>query len=195
MNIEGLPDNTDTGQVEIAPPPDAGWLVAAANILVWAFFALAILMLIPVVFYILKRLLAWLLSKDSQDAPSFTFQAWVRNFMKSLLALPAALWRFCASAFKQVDSAAMVYVRLLKWGQHSGVLKRHNETPDEYAGRLMRLFPRLSRDIRLIVDSFNQEVYGLVQTTPDMLADIQKAQHRMKNIRYWPLRAKVWLVS
>ena len=97
--------------------------------------------------------------------------------------------------FKRVDSAAMVYVRLLSWGRHSGVLKRPNETPGEYGGRLMDHFPGLNQEIRQIVDAFNREIYGLIQTGPDMLADIRKAQRRMQSIRHWPVRVKVWLLN
>jgi len=195
MNIQGIPDDTDTAQIELAQPPDAGWLVATANILVWVFITLVILMLAGLIFYMLKRLFIWLLSRDAIDGPPLTLHTWARGLLKRLLAIPVTLWRFLASFFKRVDSAAMVYVRLLRWGRHSGVLKRLNETPDEYASRLMGLFPKFSPDIRLIVSAFNREIYGLIQTTPDMLTDIQKAQRRMKSIRHWPGRAKVWLLS
>ena len=70
-----------------------------------------------------------------------------------------------------------------------------NETPDEYGSRLMRHFPRLDQEIRLIVDTFDRETYGLVNTGPDRLAEMMRAQRRMKNIRHWPRRMKVWLVS
>jgi len=195
LHVEGTPENTDTTQIDLAQPPEAGSLVVTANILVWVFIALVILMLAGLVFYMLKRLLAWLLSKDSQDGPPLTFYAWIRGLLKSLMAIPASLWHFLVPFFKQVDSAAVVYVRLLRWGRHSGVLKRPNETPDEYASRLMRLFPDISQDIRLIVNAFNREIYGLVQSTPDLLTDIQNAQRRMKSIRLWPQRVKVWLLS
>lgn len=195
MNAETMPDDTGTAQIELAAPPEAGWLVVTANIMVWVTMGVVILMVAGLIFYLLKRLLTWLLSKDSVDSSPLTFKAWARGLLKSLVAIPVTLWRFLASVFKQVDSAAMVYVRLLRWGRHSGVLKRPNETPDEYASRLMRLFPKISQDIRLIVNAFDREIYGLVQTTPDMLTDIQKAQRRMKSIRHWPMRLKAWLVN
>jgi hypothetical protein len=193
MQMEGTPDNPDTTQIELTQPPEAGWLVVTANILVWAFIALVIVMAAGLVFYMFKRLLAWLLSKDSHDGSSLTFSAWMRGLLKTLMAVPVTFWHFLASFFKQVDSAAMVYVRLLRWGRHSGVLKQPTETPDEYASRLMHLFPDISQDIRLIVNAFNREIYGLIKTPPDTLTDIQNAQRRMKSIRYWPQRARVWL--
>ena len=188
-------EEDEAQQIELSPPPADGWMPVVANILVWATMGVVILMVAGLIFYILKRLLAWLLSKDSQDHPPLTFQAWALGLLKSLAAIPVTLWRFLTACFKQVDSAATVYVRLLKWGQHSGVLKRRNETPDEYAKRLMRLFPGFDQEIRQIVDAFNREIYGRVHTPPDKLADIRKAQRRMRGIRHWPQRAKVWLLS
>ena len=182
-------------QIELSPPPADGWQSAVANILVWVTLGAVILMLAGLVFYILKRLFAWLLSKDSLDGPPFTFQAWALGLLKSLMAIPVILVRFLVTIFKRVDSAAMVYVRLLSWGRHSGVLKRPNETPDEYGSRLMDHFPGLNQEIRQIVDAFNREIYGLIQIRPDMLVDISKAQRRMKSIRHWPVRVKVWLLN
>jgi hypothetical protein len=59
----------------------------------------------------------------------------------------------------------------------------------------MRVFPDLNQEIQEIVDAFNWEIYGLFQTGPDKLAHIQKAQRRMQSMRYWPQRAKVWLLN
>jgi len=194
IRLYGDIEEDEAVQIELSPPPDDGWMPVVANILVWVTMGVVILMIAGLIFYVLKRLFAWLLSKDPVDSSPLTFKAWALGLLKSLAAIPLTLWRFLTAFFKQVDSAAMVYVRLLKWGQHSGVLKRRNETPDEYAKRLMRLFPGFHQEIRQIVDAFNREVYGLIQTTPDMLIDIKKAQRRMKSIRHWPQRAKVWLL-
>ncbi|MEN8245379.1 MAG: DUF4129 domain-containing protein [Thermodesulfobacteriota bacterium] len=195
MNITGLPDDSRAGQIELSPPPTDGWPAAAANIMVWVTIGVVVLMIAVIMFYLFKRLLAWLLSEDSLDGQPLTFKAWILRLLNSLMAMPVHLWCFLASLFKRADSAAMVYVCLLRWGRRCGLSKLHNETPDEYGSRLMRHFPRLGQEIRLIVDTFDREIYGLVKTDPDMLIEMMRAQRRMKNIRHWPRRMKVWLVS
>ena len=59
----------------------------------------------------------------------------------------------------------------------------------------MHHFPRLDQEIRLIVDAFDREIYGLIKTGPDKLADILRAQRRMRSVRHWPKRVKVWLTN
>ena len=191
----GIEDDTQAGQVELLPPPADGLQAVLASILVWVTMGVIILMVAGLIFYLLKRWLAWLLSKDSLDGPPLTFKAWMLNLLKAIAAMPADLWRFFASLFKRVDSAAMVYVRLVRWGRRCGLSKMHNETPDEYGSRLMHHFPKLDQEIRLIVDAFDWEIYGLIKTGPEKLADILHAQRRIRSIRHWPRRAKVWLVS
>ena len=195
MNLSTGIENDADAQIEIAPLPADGWLPAMATILFWATMGVALLMAVCFMLYVLKRLFAWLLSKDALGSSPPSFKAWAMNFLKVIIAMPAGLWRFCVSLFNPMDSAARAYQRLLSWGRHCGLSKQHNETPDEYGSRLVRSFPKLDQDIRMIVETFDREFYGQVQTAPDRVADILRAQRRMKRIRYWPRRVKVWLVS
>ena len=182
-------------QIGTAPPPADGWQTAVATIFVWATIGAVVLMLAVLLIYVLKRLSAWLLAEDTPNNPPLPFHAWLLGLLKGLLAIPLSLWRFLALLFKQVDSAARVYLDLLHWGRHCGLSKKRCETPDEYGRRLMRSFPKLSRDIWLIVETFDREVYGLIKTRPNRLTEIRKARRRMKRVRHWPRRVKVWLVS
>lgn len=193
VDLAGTQDDGGAAQIELSPPPAGGWMAGVAEILIWATMVVVILMAAGFMAYLLKRLLAWLLSKDALEAPPLTFRAWVLGLWKGLIALPAHLWRLAASLFKRMDSAALVYARLLDWGRRCGLSKRRNETPDEYGRRLLHHFPQLEQEIRLIVEAFDWEVYGLGNTGPDKLADILRAQRRMKRMRYWPRRIKVWL--
>ena len=53
-------------------------------------------------------------------------------------------------------------------------------------------FPGLRAEIELIVDAFNREVYGLTTTDRETLSRLRSALRRMKRLRYWPSRIKVW---
>ena len=196
INITEVPENTETNSIELTPPPDVGWYAVVANIMVWVTMATIILMVAGILLYLLKRLFAWLLSKDSLDRPHPpTLTIWLLNLLKGLMTLAVRLWHLLVSLFKQVDSAAMVYTGLLCWGRRCGLSKKHNETPDEYGSRLVRHFPKLKQEITLIVDAFNREIYGLIKTGPAILATILTAQRQMKKVRHWPRRVKVWLLN
>ena len=116
-----------------SPPPAERMEAAVANILVWVTLGVVILMVAGLMFYLLKRLLAWLLSEDSLEGPPLTFESLViESFEWSCGPALRACGVFSCSLFKRIDSAAMVYVRLLRWGRRCGLSKKHNETPDEY---------------------------------------------------------------
>ncbi len=93
---------------------------------------------------------------------------------------------------KSVDCAAIVYTGMLRWGRRSGMILIHSETPAEYGNRLMNCFPGLRAEIELIVDAFNREVYGQTTTERETLSHLRSALRRMKRLRYWPSRIKVW---
>jgi len=195
INITEMPENTETNSIELTPPPDVGWFAVIGNIMVWVTMGVFVVMVAVLLLYLLKRLFVWLLSKDPLDRPPPpTFTIWLLSLLKGLMTLPVRLWHFLMPLFKQVDSAAMVYAGLLCWGRRCGVSKKHNETPDEYGSRLVRLFPKLNQEITQIVDAFNREIYGLIKTGPGILATIVTAQRQMKKIQHWPRRVKVWLL-
>ena len=192
--VTEIPEGTETPLVEPLPPVAAGWETILAAILMWVILGITILMATGLLLYLLKRLLAWLLSEDSLDSPPLTLKAWILAFLKNLITVPVRLCHFLLSLFKQVDSAVLAYAGLLNWGRRCGLSKKHNETPKEYGSRLVRHFPKLNQEIALIVDAFNREIYGLIKTGPALLATIVTAHRQMKKIQHWPRRVKVWLL-
>ena len=72
------------------------------------------------------------------------------------------------------------------------MIPKNTETPFEYGTRLMSCFPGLKTEIELIVDAFNREVYGQTTTNREILSRLRSALRRMKRIRHWPSRIKVW---
>jgi hypothetical protein len=69
---------------------------------------------------------------------------------------------------------------------------RQNETPSEYGIRLTEVFPNLRVEIQQIVEGFNREVYGQSAAGKESLSHLQSALRRMKGLRHWPMRMKVW---
>ena len=85
-----------------------------------------------------------------------------------------------------------MYTKMLNWGKWSGITPQVSETPSEYGKRLMDHFPGLGAEIELIVDAFNQEVYGLAPADRQKLSRLRSAQRRMKHLLNWPSRIRVW---
>ncbi len=141
-------------------------------------------------FYLcIRYLLRLLLKKNTQNSPKKS-QPWIRNVAKWLILLPVRVWRVLISLLDSAENAASVYTGLLVWGRRSGVGLLPGETPAEYGNRLVRHFPDLDDEITGIIDAFNREIYGQVNTDNKILFRLRLAQRRMKRLRYWPSRIK-----
>ena len=93
-------------------------------------------------------------------------------------------------AAKGVDTAARIYVGLLRWGRRSGLRLSPGETPAEYGNRLARHFPYLRQEIEQIVEGFNREIYGQMILDPIILSSLLSALGRLRSPRHWPIRIR-----
>ena len=105
------------------------------------------------------------------------------------------VWHGLASLLKRIDSAAAIYAGLLRWGRRSGLPPVASETPLEYGVRLMQRFPHLQTEIEMIIEAFNREIYGQIQSNQKVLTRIQTARRRMRNPRHWPSRMRGWFAA
>jgi hypothetical protein len=119
------------------------------------------------------------------------------GLIAKLIALLGALFQLAWSGLlfllRRIDSAAAVYAGLLRWGRRSGVPAVASETPLEYGTRLMQRFPQLQTEIETIIEAFNREIYGQIQSEQRILTRIRTARRRMRNPRHWPSRMREWL--
>jgi len=140
-------------------------------------------------------LIKYLLSKTSpatkdriRHRPVFT---WILIFKNILLICRRRIVRLV----KGHASGIELYTSLLTWGRHSGVSRRQVETPLEYGLRLIRYFPALKKEIGLIIELFNCEVYGETVLDNKELTSGRNAWKRLKRPAYLPLRMKTWFLS
>ncbi len=92
-------------------------------------------------------------------------------------------------------SGMELYASLLTWGRHSGISRGRVETPLEYGRRLMELFPVLKDEIDLIIDLFQNEVYGEKVLNAEELTTGRNAWRKLRRPAYFPLRIKTWFLS
>lgn len=138
--------------------------------------------------------LARLLLRRNRPSVSRPLRAPWRALLLRLLALlarlPGDLWGAVCRLLGGLEGVCLVYGSLLRWGRRSGLPPGASETPNEYAARLSRRFPRLRADIGLIADAFNREVYGEIPTRRAELARLLWARRRLRSPRHWPARLR-----
>jgi len=158
----------------------------------WGLFAIIGVVILGALVYLLIYILRLLLKRSPDDTVQPLSTGWIPDLLGKLTALPLLIWRGWVYLLKGVDCAAMAYAGMLRWGSRSGMIQIPSETPAEYGNRLMNGFPGLGAEIELIVEAFHREVYGQTTTDRQILSRLRLAQRRMKRLRYWPSRIKVW---
>jgi hypothetical protein len=158
----------------------------------WGLFGIIGMVVLAALVYLLIYILRLLLKRSRDDTALPLSIGWISDLLRKLVELPLFFWRRWVSLLKGIDCAAIVYAGMLRWGRRSGMILVHSETPAEYGTRLVNCFPGLKAQIELIVDAFNREVYGQTTTDRETLSRLRSARRRMKRLRYWPSRIKVW---
>ncbi len=176
---------------DVVNAPVSDWITALLNnVSIGLGVAIGIIALFFLGLFIRYLLRLLMKRSDITRFPDMS-QAWVVNLVKWVLLLPMRVWRALRSLLKNVESAAWVYVRLLRWGKRSGLRLRPGETPAEYGNRLVRHFPDLRDEILWIVNAFNREIYGQMTTDHNILFRLRSAQRRMRHPRYWSSRIRI----
>ena len=189
-------------QKEIVPPDltsqtkSSEWMELLGKILaygMWALLGIVLLMIVGVTVFLLFR---WLFSKTpvSQEgqSPWYLIRLWVERLRRFLY----SCWGWLLRRFKGHRGVIQLYIALLIWGRHSGLAHSLSETPKEYGLRLKHRFPILTRDIELIVESFNEVVYGEMDLGKHRLAlTAQTAWRRLRSPRHWPSRFRNWFLG
>lgn len=180
---------------DMDPQVVAGGESLFLSVVGWGLFGIIGMIVAGMLVYLLIYILRLLLKRSRDDTARPWSSAWLSDLFYRLAVLPWLVWRGWVSLLKGVDCAAVAYASMLRWGRRSGMDLIPSETPAEYGNRLMNDFPDLGVEIGLIVEAFNREVYGLTTTDRHILSRLRSAQRRMKRLRYWPSRIKVWFIQ
>jgi len=145
--------------------------------------------------YLIKWLVRRLLSRNTLDKSQHRPMVLLSRLLSIIGAILMGVWNGLLFLSRRIDSAAAVYSGLLRWGHRSGVPAVVSETPLEYGERLMQRFPQLQSEIDTIIEAFNREIYGQIQSSRRILTRIQSARRRMRNPRHWPSRMRTWFAA
>ena len=181
-----------SGSSGLSAPAVGGWVAFLLKSIGLGLLGIIGLMAIGVFSFIMKYILQWLLKRNTKDGTQPMSASWLLKLLEILLAIPLRFWNAFVHLLKNLDSAAMVYKGFLRWGRRSGLPLIPTETPAEYGSRVMQHFPKLKKEIEIIVDAFNREVYGQIVIDKRILSRILSARRRMRSLRHWPSRMRVW---
>ncbi len=171
------------------------WTELLGKTLVWVFGVLIGLVVLIVLGIAVFYLIRWLFSKtpmgQRRQSSWYLIPLWLERLRIFLF---SCLGRIVHS-IKGYKRAAQLYTALLNWGRHSGLPHFLSETPTEYGFRLKNRFPSLRAEIELIVEAFNQEVYGGIALRGRQLDLARFAWRRLRSPLYWPSRLKTWFLK
>ncbi len=193
-----VPSSPSAGEDMATPGPsaDMGWWAGpfgeAVRFLLLAAGGLFLLFIMVLLLWFILR---WLFSRSPMDP-----RGQGRHPERDLLSLLIMAWRaflsFCRAMARGMahrqNGAARHYGALLRWGRRSGMPGIPSETPAEYGARLARRFPALKREMGVIVDAFNREVYGILLLDKGQLAPARAAWRRLRSPAHWAARVKTW---
>jgi hypothetical protein len=179
----------------VSPGESSWWVELLEKILGWGLGGLLGLTLLIIFGLAVFYLFRWLFSRtpihQRRQGSWHLILLWVERLRVFLL----SCWRGMARRVKGYKGAAQLYTALLSWGRHSGLLHFLSETPTEYGLRLKYRFPSLKKEIELIIEAFNQEIYGEIILNEQQLAMTQSALRRLWSPLHWPSRLKTWFLQ
>jgi len=176
---------------QVYPDADMGWARGPG----WFMLAIFVLMALGLCAYLVHLLVCWLLKRNTMDKSQHGSLMLISKLLSMAAAICLSVWNGLLFLFKRIDSAAAVYAGLLRWGRRSGLPVVLGETPIEYGRRLYRHFPRLKKEIEMIIEAFNSEVYGNIVIDEKRLSRILAARRKMRSPRHWLPRLRAWFVQ
>ena len=165
-----------------------GWMLWVEKVLLWGGTGLLIAIGIAALCLGIWYGIRWLFSRQAvaeKDRLGWGIMAFWNRVKAWLLRLYGRMMQR-----KEAPGGFWYYAAVLRWGRLSGVRHKPNETPREYGLRLSRVFPKVRREITLIVDLFQCEVYGAETLVEPHLSAMRKALKRMRVPWMWPYRLK-----
>ncbi len=162
-----------------------------ARIVIWGLGAIAVLLLVSLLFYGLVKLFLWLSRRTEGEgalAPRALDWRFLPTWLRRLLIRAWHLFSDVGAKIRELASAlsinrgpaASAYLKLLRCARFAGYPRLPTETPREYARRLLSTCPRSSVDAEFIVGELEKEAYGGRASDPKTAAALLRARRRLR---------------
>lgn len=183
----GFSDGSDVLMPETVP--ESFWGELVAKILGLGIAGLAVLALLILAGWGLRRLFRWLLTRTPQNREQRTlwpqFLLWLAVLRLYAAKLFSFIRRLRGRRLAEGSEAVKSYIKLLSWGRACGFPRRLYETPAEYGLRLAAFFPAVESEVAMIVSIFNREIYGEISADAKQVALLRRAWRKMSSPLLW----------
>jgi hypothetical protein len=160
----------EAGEAAPLPTIDDPKVDILIKVLVWLLGILAAAMLAALAAYGIYWLARRLFTRVDKRGRGLALPrpiAWLKAFLQGLVRIVRGIRTSLHQRTIKRSAAVSAYAKLLDCGQALGMRRRANETPREYARRLMESFPGSASDATFVVDALEREVYGLQALDPE----------------------------
>jgi len=176
-------------QTEFVSSTESSWWTELfEKIFSWGFLGLGVVIALIVCGLGIWYLFRWLFSRTAMSEKKHIQWSLIKVWASQLFTALLLCWGWA----KGYRSAIQLYSALLNWGRHSGLPHFLSETPTEYGVRLGHQFPTLTREIGLITETFNKEIYGEIVPDEKQFSMAKLAWQRLRSPIHWPSRFKSW---
>jgi hypothetical protein len=190
------PASTMGTELELLPPAESSWWTdLLEKIIGWGFLGLVGLIVAVISGLGVWYLVRWLFSRTSVNEEKQIHWSLILLWAVKWGAVPLLLWGKIVKRLKGYRNAVQLHNALLRWGRHSGLPHFLAETPTEYGLRLRHQFPAVKGEIEVIIEAFNQEVYGELVLSHPQMAMAQLAWRRLLSPLCWPSRLRSWFLQ
>ncbi|MGQ9645769.1 MAG: DUF4129 domain-containing protein [Thermodesulfobacteriota bacterium] len=178
----------------ITPGESSWWMELLEKTFTWVFGGLLGFTVLVGSCIALFFLFRWLLSKTPSSRGGQTPWSLISLWLERVRIFLVSLRTWIIRRRKGYRAAIQLFKALRIWGRRSGLPHILSETPTEYGLRLKHRFPSLGREIELIIEAFNQEVYAETTLSETQLSQVRFALRRMRSPIHWPSRLRSWFL-
>ena len=168
------------------------WSELLKWIITWGAIIILSLFIIGVSAWGLWSLWKWFSTKTELDTGKKSFfeelLLWLLHQFYLSKKVLGKLLNILKNMWGKQENISLLFQKLCRWGHSSGVPRENSKTPQEYGKYLTRFFPNSQGDIQLIIETFNQEIYGKKFIKAEHLKKAKIAWQRLSSPSKWPLR-------
>ncbi len=179
----------------VAPGHGSWWTELLGRIIAWGFLGVVGLIVLVIsgvgVWYLFRWLLSRTPARETRKGQWDLILSWADKLWAALL----FFWGKILHRVRGYKGAVEIYTALLGWGRYSGMPHFLSETPAEYGLRLKGQFPAVKRETEVIIEAFNQVVYGETVLSQQQLATAQLAWRKLLSPLHWPSRLRSWFLQ
>lgn len=176
----------------------------AEQLLFWTLMLVVAAVTTAALYYLLRFLIKWLLSGSKPGQDKYSISSQVRRLLMPTFKAFRAIWLFIIGLVNlmqfrsnRIDESAtgQIFQNISAWGAKSGRPRIETETPLEYTESLKKIFPALAREINLIAETVNLELYGGAMYGAGDKAKLRQSWRRLHHPGFWPARLKSRLLN